>query len=51
MRVISMSATVLLVLTLSAAPLAANDRDGDGISDRHEEVLGTNPDRPDKLRC
>ena len=34
---------VLLAMTASAADPSQKDSDGDGISDQHEEILGTDP--------
>jgi len=49
MRALS-SICVCLGLALTATgPLLAADRDSDGLLDKHEEVLGTDPDQPDRF--
>ena len=42
--------SILLATAFVSAQQAASDRDGDGIGDRHEEILGTDPDAPDPFQ-
>ena len=43
-------AAVFAAVTIAAGAETAKDTDGDGISDRNEEVLGTDPHSPDRLQ-
>ncbi len=40
---------LVLAVLVTATPLLAADSDGDGISDAHEEALGTDPQFPERL--
>jgi len=40
---------LVAIAALLVVPALAADTDGDGISDEHEEVLGTNPELPEAL--